>query len=104
MFNAKQEVLTRGFRAAGFDDVEFGEVITARRDGDAVWDVTLDRSGQLLIVITAPSGRQSEKSAQILGRPALLLIEKSTTSTLRFKLVDDSELERALKDLEAIIG
>jgi hypothetical protein len=103
MYTAKQDVLNAAFTAAGYDDVDFDEVITARRSDGREWEIVLDRSGQLKATITAAAGRPTEKTLSVLGRKALALTEHSSVTTVMFKLEDASELKKALDAIEAAI-
>ncbi len=95
--------LSAVFGAAGFDDVSYSDVITARRDDGAVWEVVVDRGGQLRATITHRASKPQEKVLPVLGRKANLLSEKHTVVTVFFTLEETSELADALKAIAAAI-
>jgi hypothetical protein len=101
MFESKQQnVIQRAFDATGYEDVNFGEVITARRSDGKEWEVVVDRGGQLKVTITSRTGKPTEKSLTISGRKAMVLTEKQTTMTILFRLNDTSELSDVLQAIE----
>jgi hypothetical protein len=102
MFNTKQDVMTQAFNAAGFDDVNYDDVASARRSDDREWEIVIDRSGQLKATITGIASKPAEHALDVLGRKAAVLVEKTVTTTVMFKLNDASELGKVLEALEAV--
>lgn len=102
MFNTKQDVMTQAFNAAGFDDVSYDDVVSARRSDGREWEIVIDRSGQLKATITGIAGKPTEQALDVLGRKAAVLVEKTVTTTVMFKLSDASELGKVLTALEAL--
>ena len=102
MYSVKQDVINQAFAAAGFDDVSYDEVITARRGDGSDWEVVIDRGGQLKATLMRTEGRPVEKSVTVLGRKALALSEKQVTTTVMFKLGDAGELGVLLAALEKL--
>lgn len=99
--------LSAVFGAAGYEDVTYGEVITARRDDGKVWEVIVDRGGQLRATITYRASKPQEKLVPVLaserGRKANMMSEKRTVVTVFFVLEDNSELPEVLKAIEDAI-
>ncbi len=100
MFTIKQDQIRQAFDTAGYDDVMFDDVITARRSDGSEWEITLDRGGQMKVTVSAPDGKASEQKLTLLGRSALALSERTKVTTVLFKLTDASELGPALEALE----
>ncbi len=96
--------LSAVFGAAGYEDVTYGEVITARRDDGKVWEVIVDRGGQLRATITHRPNKPQEKFVAVLGRKASVLSEKRTVVTVFFLLEDNNELPEVLKAIEGAVG
>ena len=95
--------LSATFAAAGYEDVSYDDVITARRDDGKVWEVVVDRGGQLRATITFRASKPQEKMLPVLGRTASLMSEKRTVVTVFFTLEDTAELAEALKAIEAAL-
>ena len=94
------QTLSVAFSAAGYDDVNYDDVITARRDDGKAWEVIVDRGGQLRATITYSASKPQEKFLSVLGRKVNLLNEKRTVVTVLFTLEDASELPEVLQALE----
>jgi hypothetical protein len=92
------------FAAAGYDDIETGELITAHRSDGREWEVVLDRGGQLKASISYPSGHPSESTLQIGDHSALMLNETFTTITVIYRLRAASDLADVLKAIEAAVS
>lgn len=103
-YESNPQTLTASFSAAGFDDVNVGEVITARKDDGRAWEVMLDRGGQLRVTVTYRGTRPGEDVLPILGRDASIMLEKRTVTTVFFTLQDASELPAALEAIDAAVS
>lgn len=97
------QTLSATFAAAGYEDVSYADVITARRDDGKVWEVIVDRGGQLRATVTYRASKPQEKMLSVLGRKANVLTEKRTVVTIFFTLEDSAELAEALKAIEAAV-
>jgi hypothetical protein len=95
--------LAAAFGAAGFDDVNVADVMTARKEDGRAWEVILDRGGQLKVTITFRGTRPKESAIKIHERTASLMTEKRTVTTVFFALEDASELPDVLKAIEAAL-
>ena len=102
MFSIKQDAITQAFNAAGYDDVSFDDVISAHRSDDREWEVIIDRGGQFKATISAVASRPAERTIDILGRAAAVLVEKTTQTTVMYTLNDAGELAKVLEALEAV--
>lgn len=94
--------MTLAFNDAGFDDVNYDDVVSARRSDGREMEIVIDRSGQLKATITGIAGKPTERALDVLGRKAAVLVEKTVITTVMFKLNDASELGAVLEALEAI--
>ena len=103
-FTMTPEAMTAAFQAAGYDDVNYSDVMIARRDDDRVWEIVIDKGGRLKASITYPSGRPSETFVPVLDRQAAVLTEKHTIITVMFSLQDTSELPDVLKAVETAVA
>lgn len=101
MFSIKQDAITQAFNAAGYDDVNFDDVISAHRSDDREWEVIIDRGGQLKATITMPAGKPEERTITVLGRSAAVLSEQTKQITVMFRLNETSELGQVLEALES---
>jgi hypothetical protein len=95
--------VTAAFKTAGYDDVNFSDVVLARRDDDKAWEVVMDKGGRLKASITYTSRRPKETSITVLDRKALMLTEKNTVITVMFTLQDQAELPEVLKAIEEAV-
>jgi hypothetical protein len=101
-FDMDANAITAAFKTAGYDDVNFSDVVLARRDDAKVREIVIDRGGRLKATITYQSGRPKETSVPVLDRKALVLTEKNTVVTVMFTLQDQSELPDVLKVIESL--
>ena len=102
-FTMAPEAMTAAFQAAGYDDVNFSDVMIARRDDDKAWEIVIDKGGRLKASITFPSGRPAETFVPVLDRQAAVLVEKHTVITVMFGLNDTAELPDVLKAVETAV-
>ncbi len=98
------KALTAAFQQAGYDDVKFGDVVKAWRDDGRAWEVIIDRSGRMKATVTYPAAPAEEKSVQVSGREALVLIETTATITVNVVLDDDAQLQEVLQAVEAAVS
>ncbi len=103
-YESNPQALTASFSAAGFDDVNVADVITARKDDGRAWEIILDRGGELRATITYRGAAPRETMLTILGRKAGLMSEKRTVTTVFFTLEDTSELQAALEAIEDAVA
>lgn len=103
-FVMEPEAVTVAFKTAGYDDVNFSDVVLARRDDDKAWEIVMDRGGRLKASITYPSSQPEEDSIAVLNRKALVLTEKNTVITVMFTLQDQTELPEVLKAIDAAVS
>ena len=103
-YEPNSQALTASFMAAGFDDVNVADVITARKDDGRAWEVVIDHGGQLRATVTYRGKRPHEETITILERNASLMVEKRTITTIFFTLTDSSELPAALEAIGAAVG
>jgi hypothetical protein len=103
-YESNSQSITASFSAAGFDDVNVADVITARKDDGRAWEIILDHGGQLRATITYRGSRPRGNMLTILGRPADLMSEKRTVTTVFFTLEDSSELPAALEAIDAAVA
>ncbi len=98
------KALTAAFQQAGYDDVKFGDVVKAWRDDGRAWEVVIDRSGRVKATVTYPAAPAEEKSVQVSGREALVLIETTATITVNVMLDDDAQLQEVLRAVEEAVS
>lgn len=98
------KALTAAFQQAGYDDVKFGDVVKAWRDDGRAWEVVIDRSGRVKATVTYPAAPAEEKSVQVSGREAMVLIETTATITVNVVLDDDAQLQEVLRAVEEAVS
>lgn len=103
-FTLDPDILTPAFQAAGFDDVNYADAAIARREQDTVWEVAIDNSGRLKATVACMTEPASETGVPVLGREAMVLVERSSTITVLFQLQDAAELPDALATIETIVA
>ena len=96
--------LSAVFAAAGFEDLDFSDVITARREDGKTWEIIVDRGGQMRATVTYRGSKPQEKFVPVLGRNMNVMTEKRTVITAFFTLDDSSELAPALQALNDTIA
>ena len=103
-YESNPQALTASFSAAGFDDVNVADVITARKDDGRAWEINLDKGGELRATITYRGTRPSEDILPILGRNASIMLEKRTVTTVFFTLENPGELPAAIQAIDAAVS
>lgn len=96
--------LSTVFAAAGYEDLDFSDVITARREDGKTWEVIVDRGGQMRATVTYRGSKPQEKFVPVLDRNMSVMTEKRTVITAFFTLNDTDELAQALQALDDAIA
>ena len=91
-FTMEPNAITNAFRTAGYDDVNFSDVVLARRDDARAWEVVIDRGGRLKATITMPGNAVTpncdRKNASRIALAATWLAIRAVTPNVAATIVE----------------
>lgn len=100
----KTEQVQQTLEQAGFDSIEVGEVTKARKEDGRVWEVVLDRGGQMRATITFRAHPPQEHPLPYADKKLLLMTEQRTVLTSFCTIDTPTELKSALDALDGYLA